>query len=55
MKGKPLQNATDPPLVIWAYRIRLVGSNQLDKAAIFDAQGSSVWASSPGFQVCNEQ
>jgi len=27
----------------------LVGSNTVDKAAIFDATGRSVWATSPGF------
>jgi len=30
----------------------LVGTGNLDKAAIFNAEGTSVWASSPGFQVC---
>lgn len=29
----------------------LIGSNNIDKAAIFAADGSSVWASSPGFVV----
>ncbi|KAI9719685.1 MAG: profilin, required for normal timing of actin polymerization in response to thermal stress [Chrysothrix sp. TS-e1954] len=28
---------------------RLIGSQQLNKAAIFDVQGTSVWAASPGF------
>ena len=34
---------------------RLVGTGQMDKAAIFDAQGSSVWATSPGFSVRGNQ
>ena len=30
----------------------LVGTGHFDKAAIFNTQGTSVWASSPGFTVC---
>ncbi|KAF2841112.1 Profilin/allergen [Patellaria atrata CBS 101060] len=29
----------------------LVGSGNVDKAAIFNSEGNSVWATSPGFQV----
>jgi len=29
----------------------LVGSGHVDKAAIFDSEGTSVWATSPGFTV----
>ncbi|KAI4212751.1 MAG: hypothetical protein LQ351_004644 [Letrouitia transgressa] len=29
----------------------LVGTGNIDKAAIFNAEGTSVWASSPGFTV----
>ena len=32
----------------------LVGTGLLDKAAIFNTQGTSVWASSPGFTVCRQ-
>lgn len=38
---------TNPPLTPRS----LVGSGNVDKAAIFDAGGSSVWAATPGFQV----
>ncbi|CAF9918892.1 MAG: profilin, required for normal timing of actin polymerization in response to thermal stress [Heterodermia speciosa] len=31
--------------------ILLVSTGNIDKAAIFNAEGTSVWASSPGFQV----
>ncbi|KAI9651870.1 MAG: profilin, required for normal timing of actin polymerization in response to thermal stress [Alyxoria varia] len=34
---------------------RLVGTGQMDKAAIFDAQGTSVWATSPGFSVAPQE
>lgn len=30
----------------------LVASGNIDKAAIFNAEGTSVWASSKGFEVC---
>lgn len=30
----------------------LVGTGNLDKAAIFNTHGTSVWASSHGFTVC---
>jgi len=30
----------------------LVDSGNIDKAAIFNAEGTSVWASSKGFEVC---
>ncbi len=30
----------------------LVGTGNIDKAAIFNSEGNSVWASSPGFTVC---
>ena len=30
----------------------LVGSGNIDKAAIFNTEGTSVWASSQGFEVC---
>ena len=30
----------------------LVGSKDVDKAAIFNAEGTSVWAASPNFKVC---
>ncbi|KAL1954517.1 hypothetical protein VTO42DRAFT_1077 [Malbranchea cinnamomea] len=33
----------------------LVGSGHVDKAAIFDAKGSSVWAASPGFSVSPQE
>ena len=32
----------------------LVGTGNLDRAAIFNTQGTSVWASSPGFTVCRQ-
>lgn len=32
-------------------RASLVGTGHVDKAAIFNAEGNSVWASSPGFTV----
>ena len=32
----------------------LVGTGHFDKAAIFNTQGTSVWASSPGFTVCRQ-
>ncbi|KAI9887642.1 MAG: profilin, required for normal timing of actin polymerization in response to thermal stress [Watsoniomyces obsoletus] len=31
--------------------VSLVGSGNLDKAAIFDSEGKSAWATSPGFTV----
>ncbi|KAL8678520.1 MAG: hypothetical protein Q9186_005128 [Xanthomendoza sp. 1 TL-2023] len=30
----------------------LVGTGNIDKAAIFNSEGTSVWAASPGFTVC---
>ena len=33
----------------------LVATGNLDKAAIFNAEGNSVWASSPGFTVRSYQ
>ena len=35
----------------WVEFRSLVGTGNLDRAAIFNTQGTSVWASSPGFTV----
>ncbi|KAI9802949.1 MAG: hypothetical protein M1825_002180 [Sarcosagium campestre] len=33
----------------------LIGTGTVDKAAIFNSEGTSVWASSPGFTVAPEE
>ncbi|KAI9786246.1 MAG: profilin, required for normal timing of actin polymerization in response to thermal stress [Geoglossum umbratile] len=43
------------PLDSLSVRVSLVGTGKLDRAAIFNTEGTSVWASSPGFMVSPQE
>ena len=53
IRGIPLSSLIDERQNVEVHP-SLVGTGNLDKAAIISAAGDSKWAGSPGFNVCLE-